>query len=205
MTDAKQLIARQITRSGDTFLLAMEPLDEAEFYAENSNGFSAAWVTGHLACVADLFSSWFDGGQAFLGAGFHAVFNETAITGPAGVSKAASVDRETYGKDLLLLRFRQAMVKALGVMRTFELAAWDDPAPPGVPVTMRTGGDVWEILAAHIYWHCGELAGSMPRFAGTYTLNIAPHHLYVPPPPCLPEPVRGSGQDRNGYREAVSR
>jgi hypothetical protein len=205
MTDAKHVIARQITRSGEVFLLAMEPLDEGEFYAENSNGFSAAWVTGHLACVADLFSSWFDGGQTILDAGFHAVFNETTVTGPAEVSKAAIVDPESWYKDLLLTSFRQAAVKALGVLRAFELAAWDAPAPLWVPVTMRTGGDVWEILAAHIYWHCGELAGSMPRFAGTYTLNIAPHHLYVPPPPGLPEPVRGSGQDRNGYREAVSR
>jgi DinB family protein len=205
MTDAQQVIARQLTRSGEIFILAMEPLDEEEFFAENGNGFSAAWVTGHLACVADLFSSWFDGGRLLLGEGFHAVFNETAVVPASGISKAASVDRQTWTKDTLLLLFRQAVVKALRVLGSFESATWDAPAPPGVPVTMRTGGDVWEILAAHVYWHLGELAGSMARFRGTYALNIAPHHLYAPPPPGLPEAVRGSGQDRNGYREAVSR
>jgi hypothetical protein len=180
VTGPGQVIARQLTRSGETLLLAMEPLDEAEFFAENANGFSAAWVTGHLACVADLFSSWFDGGQLLLDKGFHQVFNETAVVAAGMESKAASVNRERFGKALLLLRFRQAVIKALLVLKKLDPAAWDAPPPPGVPATLLTGGAVWEILAAHVYWHCGELAGSMPRFFGTYTLNILPHHLYAP-------------------------
>ncbi len=179
MTTAGQVIARQIDRSGSTLLLALEPLDGAEFYAENVNGFSAAWVTGHLACVADLFSSWFGGGL-ILGTPFHQVFNDTAVTGPGSVSKAASVDPRCYPKDALLLRFREAMVKALRTLGEFGPARWDAPPPSVVPVSLLTGGAVWEHLAVHIYWHLGELAGSMPRFFGTYTLNILPHHLYVP-------------------------
>ena len=180
MTTVNQLIARQMTLSGERLLLAMEPLDDDEFFAGNANGFSAAWAVGHLACVADLFSSWFSG-QLLLSRPFHAVFNETGVVAEGPVSKADSVNRELYPKAGLLLAFRQAMIKALRVLNAFEPARWDAPAPPGAPVSLLSGGAVWERLAVHGDWHCGELAGSMPRFYGTYPLNILPHHLYVLP------------------------
>lgn len=179
MTDARQVITRQIDRSSNTLLLGLEPVSDDEFFAENPDGFSAAWITGHLACVADLFSSWF-GGRLLLEPTFHQVFNDTAITGAGLVSKAESVSRDGYPKEILLLRFRQAMVKALQVLNAVDMAQWDAPGPPGTPVSLLTGGAVWEILAVHVYWHLGELAGSMPRFSGTYTLNILPHYLYIP-------------------------
>lgn len=174
LNPAAAVIARQLDRSGNTLMLALEPLDEAEFFAGNPNGFSAAWVTGHLACVADLFSSWFDG-RLLLGPSFHAVFNQTAVT-------AEDADRVTmarqYPKARLLLEFRRAMIKALRALAAFDEEQWDATGPAGIPVSLVTGGAVWEALAAHVYWHCGELAGSMPRFFGTYTLNVLPHHLY---------------------------
>jgi hypothetical protein len=182
MTDVKQVIERQLDRSGSTLMLALEPVSDDEFFAENVNGFSAAWVAGHLTCVADLFSSWFDGGELLFSREFHAVFNETDVTAAGPVSKAASVNREYYSKAYLLLRFQQAMVKAVRVLRFgFDTGQWDAPAPSGVPVSLLTGGAVWEHLAVHVYWHLGELAGSMPRFKGTYTLNIVPHYFYVAP------------------------
>lgn len=179
MTDAAQVVARQIVRSSDILLLALEPAGDGEFFAENPDGLSAAWVAGHLACVADLFSSWFDRQPLLLSSSFHQVFNETAVTAAGEeVSKAASVSREVYPKALLLRSFRQAVLKALRVLRAPGAAQWDAPAPPGAPVTLLTGGAAWEILAAHVYWHLGGLAGSMPRFRGTYTLNILPHYFY---------------------------
>jgi DinB superfamily len=180
MTDAKQVIRRQLDRAGNTLLLALEPVDEEEFFAENANGFSAAWTFGHLSCVADLFSSWISG-ELLFGPAFHLVFNETGVTGPGPVSKAAGVNRGLYPKADLLLRFRQASVKALRVLGAFDISQWDDPAPPAVPAGLLTRGAVWERLAVHTDWHCGELAGSMARFFGTYALNILPHHLYVTP------------------------
>jgi anti-sigma factor RsiW len=177
MTTPNDLVTRQIMRSGETLILAMEPLPDSLFFRENQDGFSAAWTVGHLACVADLFSSWFDDGALLLDEGFHRVFNETSVTAPGPLSKAVAVERENYGKQELLLRFRQAVVKALTVLSRFD--QWDAPPPRGVPATLTTGGSVWEILAAHIYWHCGALAGSMDAFFDTYTLNILPHHLYV--------------------------
>lgn len=177
---AASVVARQLDRSGNTLVLAMEPLDDEDFFAANANGFSAAWVVGHLACVADLFSSWFDG-YRLLGSSFHAVFNDTAITPDRPLGKAASVRSEEFPKELLLLELRRAMVKALRALAAFDEEQWDVAGPPGIPVSLVTGGAVWEVLAAHVYWHCGELAGSMPRFFGTYALNILPHHFYVPP------------------------
>lgn len=179
MTTAAQVIARQVTRSGETLLLALEPLDDDEFFAENKNGFSAAWVTGHLAGFADLFSSWFDGRGLLFSDAFHRVFNDTAIAAAGPVSKAAGVDPGLYPKADLLLGFRRSFVRTLHALREFGDNRWDDAPPPGVPVTLLTGGSAWEILGGHVYWHCGELAGSMPRFYGTYALNILPHHLYA--------------------------
>jgi hypothetical protein len=182
MSTAAQVIWRQMDRSGSTLLLGLEPVPDDEFFAGNANGFSAAWVTGHLACVADLFSSWHDPHPGLLfERAFHQVFNDTGLTEPGPASKAASVCPDRFSKALLLHRFREGMTKALRVLHAFDLSDWDAPAPAAVPVSMLTGGAVWEILAAHTYWHCGELAGSMPLFFGTYTLNIAPHHLYVAP------------------------
>jgi hypothetical protein len=181
MTDAKDVVKRQIDRSGNTLVLALEPVSDDEFFRENLNGFSAAWVLGHLACVADLFSSWFDDQPLLLDRSFHQVFNDTAVTEASGISKAASVNPDAYPKAVLFLRLREAVTKALRVLNAFEISRWDAPGPPGVPASLLTGGAVWEILAAHIYWHCGELAGSMPRFFGTYTLNTLPHYFYLPP------------------------
>ena len=177
----KQIIVRQMDRSGNTLALALEPLSDDEFYAENANGFSAAWAVGHLACVYDLFSSWFNDRRLLFDPSFHKVFNETEVVGPDSVSKAASVDRDSHPKAILLLRLRQAHVRALQVLSAFDAAQWDAPAPRTAPAVLPTCGSVWEHLAVHTYWHLGELAGSMPRFFGTYTLNIVPHHFYPPP------------------------
>lgn len=178
MSEPKAVVHRMVDRSATTLILAMEPVSAAEFYDENRDGFSAAWVIGHLTCFADLFSSWFDG-ELIFEPSFHAVFNETEIRAVAS-SKASLVEPALYPKEFLLYRFQLAVVKALRALEEFDAAVWDGPPPDDVPVSLRTGGDVWEIFAAHIYWHCGQLAGSMPRFYGTYTLGLLAHHFYVP-------------------------
>jgi hypothetical protein len=114
------------------------------------------------------------------GDSFHDVFNETDINGwepQSLVSKASKVDRDTFPKEMLLHNFRHAVIKALDVLDNFDTGRWYTKGISGVPALI-TAGEVWELLAVHIYWHCGELAGSMPRFFGTYTLNILPHHFY---------------------------
>lgn len=92
------MVKRQLDRSGNTLLLALEPVSDEEFFKENVNGFSAAWVVGHLACVADLFSSWFDSGELLLDRCLHQVFNDTAVTTAGEVSKAARVNPAVYSK-----------------------------------------------------------------------------------------------------------
>jgi hypothetical protein len=180
MSRPHDVVARQLERSGATLMLGLEPLDDGEFYKVNVNGFSAAWVTGHLACVADLFSSWFDSDRGLLHSpGFHAVFNETGDGTTAGTAGRCA-EAEAWSKEVLLESYRRAVIRALRVLRRFDESQWDAPGPPGTPALL-TGGGVWEHLAVHTYWHLGELAGSMPRFRGTYTLGILPHHFYVAP------------------------
>lgn len=175
--DVRQVLREQMESGGARLLLAMEPVDDGEFFAENPNGFSAAWVMGHLACVADLWSSWFSG-TLLLDREFHSVFNETDVVEDGPLSKAASVDKGLYPKATLLFRFREAMMKAFDVLDAFELSKWDARGPSGLPVYMSTGGAVWRYLAVHVDWHCGELAASMKRFHHTYALNIASHYFY---------------------------
>jgi hypothetical protein len=174
MSRPHDVIARQMEHSGSTLLTALEPLDETEFFAVNANGFSAAWVTGHLAAVAELFSSWFDG-DPVRDPAFHSVFNETSATAAA---RDLDAIRHSYSKDILLLAFRRATIKALRALRT--VTDWDAPGPPSTPAGLTAGG-VWERLAMHTGWHCGELAGSMKRFHGTYTLNTVSHYFYISP------------------------
>jgi hypothetical protein len=176
MSDAKQVVKRQMERSGNTLFLGLEPLTNKEFFKPNANGVSAAWTIGHLSCVADLFSSWFDN-ELMFGVKFHRVFNETAAVETNTVARMKRV-RESYPKADLLLRFRQAIIKVMHALDAFDVEQWDAPGPLDTPISMPTGGTVWELLAVHIYWHCGELAGSMERFHGTYTLNIAPHYFF---------------------------
>ena len=187
MTDVRDLIARQLDRSGTILLRALEPLAGEEFYAENANGYSAAWTVGHLAAVCDLLSFWFDTGPLLFDPLFHRVFNDTTVAQvqpgevPAGATVASKARQAVfYPKADLLQRFEQAMIKALRVLAAFDVTQWDTPAP-SVPRSLGTGGAVWEALAVHVYWHCGELAGSMERFHGTYTLNPMSHYFYAPP------------------------
>lgn len=175
---SKHVVSRQIHRSGNILLNAMSLVDDDEFFAENSNGLSAAWVVGHLACVSDLFTKWFRG-ELMFSSEFHSVFNDTDMAGPAPISKAASVDREMYSKADLLLWFRQAVVKALLALDAFDITMWDAPGPNGTPLSLSTGGEVWEVLAVHTYWHLGELSGSMPRFFDMYSLHALPNYFYM--------------------------
>ena len=187
MTTPADIIARQLDRSGTILLRALEPLSDEEFYAENANGCSAAWTVGHLAAVCDLLSFAFDTGPRQFDPLFHRVFNDTAAQVqpgevPAGATVAGKARQAVYyPKADLLQRFEQAVTKALRVLTAFDTAQWDAPGPPGTPRSLATGGAVWEHLAVHIYWHCGELAGSMERFHGTYTLNPMSHYFYTPP------------------------
>jgi hypothetical protein len=176
----KGMVARQMNRSGNALLCGLEPLLEEEFYASSPHGISAAWTVGHLACVSDLFSSWFGGNRLLLDASLHSVFNSLEIAAPSGMTKAETVDPKRYPKGQLFLLLRQAQVKALEVLDGFDAERWNAPVPRGVPDTLMTCGAVWEHLAVHTYWHLGELTASLPRFHGTYTLNTVPHYFYTP-------------------------
>lgn len=181
MTTLQQVIARQMTLTGERLMDALEPLTAAEFFAGLPTGYSPGWTLTHLTCVADLFSSWFDGVLLY-DHEFHKVFNDTGISEPEPFTRAASIDQDLYPMSLLLHRFPEAMRKALRALAAFPVQQWDAPPPRAVPAIMPTGGWVWEHLGLHTAWHCGELAGSMERFYGTYSLNVLSHRLALVPP-----------------------
>ncbi len=180
----RQVVRRQMNQAGNILLSGLEPLSAEEFFAAGSNGISPAWTVGHLACVIDLFTSWVAGGRKALPDHVHAVFNSLEI-GKKTLSKAELVDPTMFPQADILLLFRQSQVRALDVLRDFDLALWDAPTPESVPDTLPTYGAIWQALGVHTFWHLGELSGCIPRFHGTYTLNTVIHYFYTGSAPKL--------------------
>ncbi len=176
---AKQIIKRQLNRSGNIMLSAVEPLSEDEFFEGQPNGASVAWTIGHLACVMDLFCSWLSGTPRRFDPQIHGVFNALDF-GLDSPPKWTVVDPQLYDKAHVLFLFRQAQVYALDVLEDFDTSRWDTACGAHIPDTLPTYGAIWESLGVHTYWHLGELAGGVPRFHGTYTLNSVLHYFFVP-------------------------
>lgn len=177
---AKHIIKRQLNRSGNILMSAVEPLSEQDFFAGGLNGASIAWTMGHLSCVMDLFGSWLSHGTPSLPKEVHAVFNSLDI-GAKGPPKWETVDPQRFSKADIILMFRQRQVRLLEILDRFDMALWNQMPGPHIPDTLPTYGAIWESLGVHTYWHLGELSGSVPKFFGTYTLNSVLHYFYVPP------------------------
>lgn len=173
----KLIIRRQLTRSGNTLMAAMEPLTADEFYKPGPSGISAAWTMGHIACVADLFAAALEGGELALDAETHEVFNSLEIAPKRFSSKAEGVDPAKYPKASILLMVRQTQVRLLQILDVFEVERWNDPAPDRMADVLPTLGAVWEHLAVHVYWHLGELSSAVERFYGTYSMNSMLHYF----------------------------
>lgn len=176
---AKSLVRHQMNQGGNILMSGLEPLTDAEFFAGGANGISPAWTVGHLACVLDLFTSWVEQRDLSLAPSTHEVFNSLQIDKQKDLSKAESVDAKLWPKGEILLLFRKSQVHALAVLRAFDMRLWDRTTPHNVPDTLPTWGDIWRSLGVHPFWHLGELAGCIPRFHGTYTLNTVTHYFYT--------------------------
>jgi hypothetical protein len=181
---ARDMVRRQMNRSGNTLLASIEPLDDDDFYKAFANGSSIAWTVGHLACVLDLFSTWLGAPGKALPAEMHDVFNrlDLGTDEPNPPSKAESVDRKTWGRKLLITRLREAQVRVLTILDSFDSSRWYERSPASAPDTLPTLGDIWESLCVHTFWHLGEISGAHPRFKGTYTLNTVLHYFHVDSP-----------------------
>lgn len=177
----KRIIARQMNRSGNTLLSATEPMSDERFYAGGVNGISPAWTIGHLACVTDLFTSWMLGRPTVHPKAAHAVFNPLDIVRSRDTTKAESVDPSSFSRDDIVFYFRTGQVEALRFLKRFEVSNWELPPLGGSPENLPTNGCIWEHLAIHTYWHLGELAGALPEFHGSYTLNMVPHYFFFQP------------------------
>ncbi|HTV18013.1 MAG TPA: hypothetical protein VMG12_05065, partial [Polyangiaceae bacterium] len=112
----KLIVRRQLARSGNTLMAAMEPLNDDEFFKAGASGVSAAWTVGHLACVADLFGAALDDGQLSLTPGAHAAFNDLSMGERKLATKADGVDRLDFPKARILSMMRQAQVRLLKVL-----------------------------------------------------------------------------------------
>jgi hypothetical protein len=178
---ARDMVRRQMNRSGNTLLASIEPLDDDDFYKAFANGSSIAWTVGHLACVLDLFSTWLGAPGKALPPEMHDVFNrlDLGTDEPNPPSKAETVARSAWGRKLLITRLREAQVRVLTILDGFEPSRWYERSPASAPDTLPTLGDIWESLCVHTFWHLGEISGAHPRFKGTYTLNTVLHYFHV--------------------------
>lgn len=177
---AKKIIRRQMNRSGNILLSAIEPMSDEQFFGAGLNGVSAAWMLGHLACVTDLYGSWVRKSIPSLDVEVHKIFNGLDIGAKEG-TKTKFIDSQAFSKKDIVHFFRQAHVEALATLDTFDESLWESAPPDYVPDSLPTYGAIWETMGVHIYWHLGELCGAHPQFHGTYTLNAVLHYFYVPP------------------------
>jgi len=173
----KLIVRRQLARSGNTLLAAMEPLKDDEFFAAGPSGISAAWTVGHLACVSDLFGAALDDGQLALAPEAHSAFNDLDIGERKFATKAEGVDRQLFPKSRIITMMRQSQVRLLKVLDAFDVTLWNEPGPDRFADSLQTYGAVWEHLAVHTYWHLGELSSAVERFYGTLSMNCMLHYF----------------------------
>ncbi len=181
LTLCKDIVRRQMNRSGNLLLGALEPLSDTDFFAPGASGVSPAWTVGHLACVTDLFSGWISESGCRLPGEAHKIFNSTDIVGMDGnpVPKADLVDPKVWSARSILLMFRQAQVRAFADLESFDAQRWQERPPRKIPDdSLPNLGAIWENLAVHTYWHMGELAGSVSRYRGTTSMNTLLHYFY---------------------------
>lgn len=176
-----EMVRRMLNRSGNSLLVAIEPLSQEEFFAGGANGISVAWTVGHLACVFDLFTSWIHANGCNLAKEVHGTFNSLDVKAPGGPSKADIVRESSYGRGDIVLTYRKAQIDALKLLATCSEQVWTMKPRGAHPDNLHTVGEIWEHLAVHTYWHMGELCGTFERFHGTYTLNMLPHYFYYLP------------------------
>lgn len=177
---AKQIIKRQLNRSGNILISAVEPMTDEEFFQRQNNSISVAWTVGHLACVMDLFGSWLSEQERQFPAEMHQVFNslDMWVKGP---EKWELVNPQEFSRSEILLLLRRAQLRLLEILEKFNLDLWNTMPPSHIPDNLPNYGAIWELLSVHTYWHLGELCGSSPRFYGTHTINSLVHYFCVPP------------------------
>jgi hypothetical protein len=176
----KVMVRRQMNQAGNSLLAALEPMTDDEFFVGGPNGISPAWTVGHLACVMDLFTMWIEVRDLVIPGWMHEVFNSIDLEAPTK-TKAELVDREVLPKGDVVRLFRSTQVRTLKLLSDFDMRMWDSRTPPSNQDTLPTYGAIWQALGVHTFWHLGELAGCIPRFHGTHTLNTAVHYFYYRP------------------------
>jgi hypothetical protein len=173
----KLIVRRQLNRSGNTLVAALEPLKEDEFFRGGPSGISAAWTVGHLACVNDLFAAALDDGKLAFPPEAHTAFNDLEIGDRKFATRADAVDPQLFSKSKIITMMRQAQVRLLKVLDVFDVRRWDDPSPDRIADSLPTMGSLWEHMAVHTYWHLGELSSAVERFYGTHTMNSMLHYF----------------------------
>ncbi|MEM6997241.1 MAG: hypothetical protein AAF721_42445 [Myxococcota bacterium] len=112
---------------------------------------------------------------------FHRIFNPTDVVDLdlPSQTKAETVDPERWPAAKITLMFRQAQVRAFATLEAFDVGRWGERPPRKIPDDrLPTLGAIWETLAVHTYWHMGELAGAIPRYQGTTSMNTLLHYFY---------------------------
>ncbi|HEU4582615.1 MAG TPA: DinB family protein [Polyangiaceae bacterium] len=173
----KLIVRRQLNRSGNRLVAAIEPLKEDEFFQGGPSGISVAWTVGHLACVSDLFAAALDDGKLAFSPEAHTVFNDLEVGDHKFATRAEAVDRQRFPKAKIIAMMRQGQIRLLKVLDVFDVRRWDEPSPDRIADTLPTLGSLWEHLAVHTYWHMGELSSAVERFYGTHTMNSMLHYF----------------------------
>lgn len=145
---AKDVVLSQLRAAHWLYENFMKDMSDADMrYQPCPDGIHAVWMLMHLAVSNDRMIAGLSGQPKQMPA-------EIEVRYAGGSTCRAD---ETLGKADAWKHFDAQMKRAIDFVSTFPESKYVDPAPPKMPPQFPTVGAVIGLLAAHPYWHFGQL------------------------------------------------
>ncbi len=144
----KELIINQLQASKwlfDSFSKDFSDADAQVQPCENGNHLN--WMFVHMAVSEDSMIATLTGQPKKLSEALHKAYG--------GGSTCMADDGMTRAEALKL--YSESLNRTLDFVKTFVESRYDDKAPAGFPPLFPTVGSVIGLLAAHPFWHIGQL------------------------------------------------
>jgi hypothetical protein len=163
MISPKEIIRHQLDTGLQLIELCTRDLNDEEYFTPVlAGGNHAAWVTGHLAVSEDTLLAVILGQAPAIAENLRGLFAR-------GSECFADASRYPPRAEIEGL-FRDVRPRTLEHLASFDESRWNDASPESLDRhLLPTLGTIWSLIAAHPWWHVGQLtynrkALNKPRF-----------------------------------------
>jgi hypothetical protein len=163
MISPKEIIRHQLDTGLQLIELCTKDLNDEEYFTPATvGGNHAAWVTGHLAVSEDTLLTAIMGQAPAIAEDSRGLFSR----GSECFADASCYPPRAEIEGL----FRDARAHTLEHLASFDDSRWNEPSPKSLDQRfLPTLGTIWSLIAAHPWWHVGQLtynrrALNKPRF-----------------------------------------